>query len=70
MHSVLPELLRLALHFIVHALRNLESMVGPEVNPTPSHHIQTLIVHSPPFVVLKLQVLIQTNLVPPIVDTP
>jgi len=54
MHSALPEPLHLALHFTVHALRNLESMVGPEVNPTPSHHIQTLIIHFPPFVVLKL----------------
>jgi hypothetical protein len=33
-------------------------MVEPEVNPTPSHCIQTLIVRSPPSVVLKLQLLL------------
>jgi hypothetical protein len=38
----------------VHALKILESMVDPKVNPTPSHRVQTLIVHSPPTVVLKL----------------
>ncbi len=43
---------------IVHALKSLESMVEPEVNPTPSHCIQTLIVRSPPSVVLKLQLLL------------
>jgi len=45
-------------------------MVDPEVNPTPSHRIQTLILPSPPLVVLKLPLQLQTNLVPPEVDAP
>ncbi len=54
----------------MYVLKSLESMVELEVNPTLSHLIQTLIVRSPPSVVLKLQLLLQTNLVPPAVDAP
>jgi len=54
----------------LHGLKNLKSMVDPEVNPIPSHRIQTPILLSLPCFVLKLELQLQTNLVPPIVDTP
>jgi hypothetical protein len=54
----------------LHGLKNPKSMVDPEVNPTPSHCIQTPILPSLPCFVLKLELQLQTNLVPPIIDAP